>query len=70
VGVNLALPLIEAAGRNSQDDIMMPLALAAADRCDAVLRIGGASEGADQEVERFTSKGKPVYRRIEDVPPA
>jgi Domain of unknown function (DUF1937) len=70
IGVNLALPLIEVAGRESFDEIMMPLSLAAAERCDAVLRVGGASKGADEEVERFTSKGKPVYRRLEDVPPA
>jgi hypothetical protein len=68
VGVNLALPLIEAAGADTFDEIMMPLALAAAERCDAVLRIGGPSKGADEEVERFTSKGKPVYRRLEDIP--
>ena len=70
IGVNLALPLIEMAGREAFNEIMMPLSLAAAERCDAVLRIGGASEGADQEVERFTSKGKPVYRSINDVPGA
>ena len=70
IGVNLALPLIEVAGRQSYDEIMMPLSLAAAERCDAVLRVGGPSQGADEEVERFTSKGKPVYSRFEDVPRA
>ena len=70
IGVNLALPLIEVTGRQSYDEIMMPLSLAAAERCDAVLRVGGPSKGADEEVERFTSKGKPVFTRIEDVPKA
>jgi hypothetical protein len=70
VGVNLALPLIEAAGPETFDEFMMPLSLAAAERCDAALRIGGPSLGADQEVERIAAKGKPVYRRLEDVPAA
>ena len=70
IGVNLALPLIEVAGREAYDEIMMPLSLAAAERCDAVLRIGGPSKGADEEVERFSSKGKPVFTRLEDVPTA
>ena len=70
IGVNLALPLIEVAGRETFDEIMMPLSLAAAERCDAVLRIGGPSKGADEEVERFRSRSKPVFTRIEDVPPA
>ncbi len=70
IGVNLALPLVEVAGPETFDEFMMALSLAAADRCDAVLRIGGASLGADQEVERIAASGKPVYRRLEDVPPA
>ena len=70
IGVNMALPLIDAAGEASYDDIMTPLSLALIDRCDAVLRTGGASKGADDEVERFAVSGKPIYRRLEDVPPA
>jgi hypothetical protein len=70
IGVNMALPIIEAAGPESYDEIMMPLSLLATERCDAVLRIGGPSKGADDEVERFASEGKPVYRKLEDVPPA
>jgi hypothetical protein len=57
VGVNLALPIIEAAGAGSFDEIMMPLSLAAAERCDAVLRICGRSGGADAEVARFQARG-------------
>jgi hypothetical protein len=68
IGVNAALPMIRVAGAASFDEIMMPLALAIANRCDAVLRIGGASAGADLEVERFVARGLPVYRRLEDVP--
>jgi hypothetical protein len=68
IGVNLALPLIEAAGEAAYDEIMMPLSLGLADRCDACLRVGGPSPGADQEAERFRASGRPVYTRLEDVP--
>ena len=51
IGVNLALPVIQAAGPQMYEAIMMPLSLALADRCDAILRIGGLSRGADDEVE-------------------
>lgn len=71
IGVNMALPLIEAdGGADAFDRIMMPVSLALADRCDACLRIGGPSAGADQEMRRFEAAGKPVFRRIEDIPPA
>jgi len=70
IGVNLALPVIEAAGGASFDELMMPISLAVAERCDAVLRIGGPSAGADQEVEKIRSRGLPVFLRIEDIPPA
>jgi hypothetical protein len=70
IGVSLALPIIEVAGDEAFDEIMMPLSLAAAERCDACLRIGGPSRGADDEAARFRACGKPVYARIEDVPRA
>jgi len=70
IGVNMALPMIEAAGPSRFDEIMMPLSLALADRCDACLRVGGPSRGADDEAERFALAGKPVFRSLEDVPPA
>jgi len=69
IGVNLALPIIEAAGAAAFAEIMMPLSLALAERCDACLRIGGPSRGADDEAQRFQARGKPVYLRLEDVPP-
>lgn len=34
----------------------MPTSLAMADRCDAALRVGGASEGTDKEDEFFKEK--------------
>lgn len=70
IGVNLALPIIAAAGDDAAADvaIMMPLSLALADRCDAFLRIGGASVGADQEMARFVAAGKRVFRSLEEIP--
>lgn len=68
VGVNLALPMIAAMGQERFDEIMMPVSLALVDRCDACLRVGGASSGADQEAARFAAQGKPVWRHIDEVP--
>ena len=70
IGVNVALPMVEAAGPECFDEIMMPMSLAVAERCDAVLRIGGPSGGAEDEVASFRRRGKPVYTRLEDVPDA
>ncbi|NMJ41747.1 DUF1937 family protein [Roseomonas sp. JC162] len=70
IGVNMALPVIAAAEGDAFEDVMMPLSLALAERCDAVLRIGGASAGADAELARFAAAGKPVFRSLAEVPPA
>jgi hypothetical protein len=70
IGVNLALPVIERAGQPMYDRIMVPLSLALTNRCDAVLRIGGASRGADEEVARFEARGKRVFRSLDEIPPA
>jgi hypothetical protein len=68
LGVNLALPLIEVAGPETYDEVMMPLSLALAERCDAVLRVGGASPGAEQEVAVIHARGGAVYRDVADLP--
>jgi hypothetical protein len=68
IGVNAALPIIEAAGQDKYEEIMMPISLALAKRCDAVLRVGGISAGADKEVELFEKKNLPVYRSMEEIP--
>jgi hypothetical protein len=69
IGVNMALPIIAAAEGDVFDEVMMPISLALAERCDAVLRLGGPSQGADQEVARFRQAGKPVFRTLADIPP-
>lgn len=68
IGVNAALAIIEVAGAEHFDEIMMPVPRALAERCDAVLRIGGRSEGADEEVDIFKMKGLTVFNSLEEIP--
>lgn len=68
IGVNLALPIIRAAAGPEFDSVMMPLSLAATQRCDAILRLPGASVGADQEVERISERGGQVFTDITQIP--
>jgi hypothetical protein len=68
IGVNLALPMVDVAGSESYDEIVMSLSLAIADRCDAVLRVGGPSEGADAEVDRIRARGGQVFHGADEVP--
>lgn len=68
IGVNCALPLILLEGKDdSFDQIMMPVSLAMSERCDACLRVGGPSRGADQEVEKFRAQGKPVFFSLDEI---
>jgi hypothetical protein len=73
VGEWLALPLIETAGSQRVGDapfveIFHPVTQAIAERCDACLRIGGASQGADDMVALARSLGQKVFYRVEDIP--
>ena len=72
-GEALALPLIEAAGSERIgdsvfDEIFHPIAHRLLARCDAVLRIGGASAGADEMVAIGERNGARIYRSLDDVP--
>ncbi|MFI6033806.1 DUF4406 domain-containing protein [Streptomyces sp. NPDC051315] len=72
-GEALALPLLETAGCTGPDDplfeeLFHPVAERLLDRCDAVLRIGGPSEGADRMVARAQAQGKDVYTDLTDIP--
>jgi hypothetical protein len=68
IGVNMALPVIETAGQDFYERIMMPLSLRLTDRCDAVLRIEGVSKGADEEVDRFRARGLRVFHSVNEIP--
>lgn len=73
VGEWFALPLVETAGSKQVGDeifneIFHPIAHILAERCDACLRIGGPSQGADGMVKLAQELGQQVFYRIEDVP--
>ena len=48
----------------------MPLSQSLVERCDACLRVGGPSKGADEEAARFWASGRPVYASLDEVPNA
>lgn len=68
IGVNLVLPMIRVAGDKYYESLMMPVCKELALRCDAILRVGGASAGADEEVLVFRERGLAVYYSLEDIP--
>ena len=75
IGEWFALPLIEAAGSTgigdpAFDEIFHPVAERVLGRCDGVLRIGGASEGADRMVAVAQRLGKAVYLDLGEIPDA
>jgi len=70
-----AMPLLEHAGSKAIGDdifneIFHPVALRLVPRCDACLRIGGASSGADEMVALARQHGKTVYFSLAEVPAA
>jgi hypothetical protein len=67
IGVNAALPVLEAAGLPHDHPWMMEIALALAARCDALLQIG-CSPGADCEADVMRSLGRAVYADLKDLP--
>jgi hypothetical protein len=74
-GEALALPLLETAGSTRPGDplfeeIFHPIAEQLLSRCDAVLRIGGPSEGADRMVAQASAQGKNVYTALSEIPAA
>jgi hypothetical protein len=73
VGEWFALPLIETAGSQQVGDtifaeIFHPVAEALVARCDACLRIGGPSAGADGMVALSRELGRRVFYALEEVP--
>jgi hypothetical protein len=73
VGEWLALPLVALAGSTrvgdaAFDEIFHPIAERLLARCDAVLRMGGPSAGADEMVRLAEARGQAVYHRLDEVP--
>lgn len=70
----VALPLIEHAGSGQMgdrifNDIFETVSAELLDKCDAILRIGGPSDDADDLVASAWNSGKTVYFALEDIPP-
>ena len=75
MGEWFALPLIEHAastgiGDAVFDEIFHPIARRLVAKCDACLRIGGPSAGADEMVALARQHGKAVYFLHEQIPSA
>jgi len=73
LGEWFALPLIERAGSRRIgdhifDEIFHPISRDLVLRCDACLRVGGPSKGADEMVSLARSSGKRVFFQFEEVP--
>jgi hypothetical protein len=75
LGEWLALPLVHLAGSKQIGDaafneIFHPIAVRLLEKCDAVLRVGGPSDGADEMVRVGRELGLKIYTRAEDIPSA
>ena len=72
LGEWFALPIIEAAGSKEVgdkifNDIFHPIAVKLIDHCDAVLRIGEISSGADEMVNVGIQKGKIIFKNKSEI---
>lgn len=73
LGEWLALPVVHAAGSQAIGDtvyeaLFHPHCERLLSHCDAVLRVGGPSAGADRMVAAAAARGLPVYRELADIP--
>ena len=75
LGEWFALPLVALAGSRKIGDeafneIFHPIASRLLQKCDAVLRVGGPSTGADEMVRIGRSLGLKVYSEAAEIPKA
>jgi GDP-mannose pyrophosphatase NudK len=73
LGEWFALPLIATAGSKQMGDeifnqMFHPVAVDLITFCTAVLRVGGASKGADEMIKTGQEKGKIIYNDMSEVP--
>lgn len=73
LGEWLALPLVELGGsKNIGDDVFNevfhPIAARLLEKCEAVLRVGGSSPGADEMVRIGRNLGLAIYKSLEEIP--
>ena len=74
LGEWFALPLVSLAGSKRIGDeafneIFHPIAERLLEKCDAVLRVGGASQGADLMVETARKRNLKIYYSLEEILP-
>ena len=75
IGEWVALPLMALAGSRKPGDaaweeIQYPVAHRLLEKCDAVLRIPGASAGADNDVRIARERGLKIYFALSEIPDA
>jgi hypothetical protein len=75
LGEWLALPLAELAGSKKIGDdafneVFHPIAVRLLQKCDAVVRVGGPSAGADEMVRVGRSLGLKIYSAMAEIPQA
>jgi hypothetical protein len=73
LGEWLALPLAGLAGSAKIGDehfneVFHPIAVRLLEKCDAVLRVGGPSAGADEMVRVGRSLGLAIYANLGEIP--
>ena len=73
IGEWIALPLARAAGSQAVGDevwetLGYPVADRLIDRCDAILRLEGASRGAQGDEDRARDLGLPVVHSVDELP--
>jgi len=72
LGEWLALPLVELAGSRKIGDeafneVFHPIAVKLLEKCDAVLRVGGPSAGADEMVRIGKTLGLKMYTTLAEI---
>jgi hypothetical protein len=72
LGEWFALPLLALAGSKEIGDepfneIFHPIAVRLLEKCDAVLRVGGASSGADLMISAAREKGANIFYSIDEI---
>ena len=75
LGEWVALPLTHLAGSKKIGDelfneIFHPIAERLLEKCDAVLRVGGASQGADLMLEIGRKRNLHIYFALDEIPSA
>ena len=73
LGEWLALPLVKLGGSARIGDevfneVFHPIAVRLLEKCDAVLRVGGPSAGADEMVRVGRSLGLTIYTGLAEIP--